>query len=152
LSYLACKGTKEYRSKNCSTGYQCEEITFKDLNEMLQDDYAYTPFRFVNGVRGKDNIDSPCKWIVMDVDSSEITDKEAHLLLSDINHYVVRSSNKANPHKFRVLIELDAEIDVPQEQWIKFIQLIATDLGLVCDKLSKAQIFLAIKIEIFYHN
>lgn len=145
LSYLPCKGTKEYRGKNCSTGYQCEEITFKDLYEMLQDDYAYTPFRFVNGVRGKDNIDSPCKWIVMDVDTSEITDKEAHLLLSDINHYVVRSSNKANPHKFRVLIELDAEIDVPQEQWIKFIQLIATDLGLVCDKLSKAQIFFSYK-------
>jgi hypothetical protein len=145
LSYLECSGTKEHRSRNCSTGYQCEEVTFKDLKQMLEGDYAYTPFRFINGVRGKDNIDSSCKWIVMDVDSSEITDKEVHLLLSDINHYVIRSSNKANPHKFRVLIELDTEVDVPQEQWIKFIQLIAIDLGLVCDKLSKAQIFFSYK-------
>ena len=108
---------------------------------MLEGDYAYSPFKFLNGVRGKDNIISGCKWIVLDVDTSEITDEEAHLLLSDLNHFVVRTSDKTNPNKFRVLLELDAEIDIPDIQWKPFVSAIVKDLGLIADGLPKSQIF-----------
>ena len=145
LSYIQVSGTKAYRGKHCDSGYQCEELTFPDLEEMLQDDYAYIPFKFANGKRGKDNITSGCKWIILDIDDTEITDEEAHLLLSDINHFIVRTSNKDNPNKFRVLIELDMEVDIPDTQWINFVKSIANDLGLKNDPLSKAQIFFSYK-------
>lgn len=141
LSYLPCPGTKQQRAVKCNEGFTCDEIVFSDLMEMLQGDYAYSPFKFINGVRGKDNIISGCKWIVLDIDTSEITDTEAHLLLSDINHFVVRTSNKDNPNKFRVLIELDAEVDIPDIRWKLFIKEITTDLGLIADGLAKSQIF-----------
>lgn len=141
LSYLPCSGTKKQRTVKCNEGFQCEELQFSDLEEMLSGDYAYSPFEFKNGVRGKDNIISNCKWIVLDVDSSEITDEEAHILLSDINHYVVRTSNKDNPNKFRVLVELDIDVNISDIQWKLFISSIANDLGLVADGLPKSQIF-----------
>ena len=141
LSYLPCSGTKKQRTIKCNEGFQCEELQFSDLEEMLSGDYAYSPFEFKNGVRGKDNIISSCKWIVLDIDSSEITDEEAHILLSDINHYVVRTSNKDNPNKFRVLIELDTDVNIPDIQWKLFTSAIANDLGLVADGLPKSQIF-----------
>ena len=145
LSYIECSGTKSQRAVKCNAGFQCEELTFRDLQDMLEGDYAYSPFKFVNGVRGKDNIDSGCKWIVLDVDTSEITDEEAHLLISDINHYVVRTSNKDNPNKFRVLIELDSEINLPDTQWKPFISAVTRDLGLVADGLPKSQVFFSYK-------
>lgn len=141
ISYLPCSGTKQQRVTKCKEGFVCEEIVFSDLKEMLEGDFAYTPFRFVNGIRGKDNIDSTCKWIVLDIDSSEITDEEAHLLLSDINHFIARTSNPDNPNKFRLLIELDAEVDVPDYKWKLFIETIIEDLGITADVLAKSQIY-----------
>ena len=141
LSFLPCTGTKQQRACKCNEGFQYEELVFSDLQNMLEGDYAYSPFKFLNGVRGKDNIASGCKWIVLDIDTSEITDNEAHILLSDINHFIVRTSNKDNANKFRVLIELDVEVDIPDIQWKPFISAITTDLGLIADGLPKSQIF-----------
>ena len=141
LSFLPCTGTKQQRACKCNEGFQYEELVFSDLQNMLEGDYAYSPFKFLNGVRGKDNIASGCKWIVLDIDTSEITDNEAHILLSDINHFIVRTSNKDNANKFRVLIELDVEVDIPDIQWKPFISAITTDLGLTADGLPKSQIF-----------
>lgn len=141
LSYVPCSGSKEARRTKCDDGYICEEVTFKDIQDMLEGDFAYCPFRFKNGKRGADNIDSTCKWIVLDIDSSEITDDEAHILLSDINHYTARTSDNSNPHKFRVILELEAEVDIPNNQWSQFTQIIAQDLGLIRDPLSKSQIY-----------
>lgn len=141
LSFLPCAGTKQQRASKCSEGFQLDELTFADLQNMLEGDYAYSPFKFVNGVRGKDNITGGCKWVVLDIDTSEITDTEAHILLSDINHFIVRTSNKSNANKFRVLMELDAEVDIPDIQWRPFISAIVKDLGLIADSLPKSQIF-----------
>lgn len=141
LSYLPCAGSKQQRATKCSTGFQWQSLVFSDLQNMLEGDYAYSPFKFKNGVRGKDNIISGCKWVVLDIDTSESTDEETHLLLSDINHYVVRTSNKDNAGKYRVLIELDSEVNIPDTKWKSFIEAISTDLGLVADGLPKSQIF-----------
>ena len=145
LSYVPVSGTKIQRHKQCAKGYVCEELLFEDIGNMLEGDYAYSPFRFIEGVRGRDNIDSPCKWVVLDVDTSDITDEEAHILLSDINHYIVRTSNKNNEFKFRILIELDSEVDIPHDQWKFFIHSISNEIGIVVDELPKSQIFYSYK-------
>ena len=141
LSYVKCSGTKKQRATKCASGFVCEEIKFSQLAEMLEGDYAYTCFKFSNGVRGKDNIVSSTRWIVLDIDDSEITDEEAHFLLEDINHYVVRTSNKEVATRYRVIIELNKEVNIPDYYWTSFIALIANDLGFKNDKKTKSQIW-----------
>lgn len=141
LSYVPCIGTKQERRYKCDSGYITEEIKFSDLGEMLLGDYAYSPFRFSNGHRSKDNIDSGCKWLVLDIDTSEISDEECHLLLDDLNHYVVRTSDKNNKYKYRVLLELDAEVNLNDRQWSIFRSAIVEDLGLTADPVPKSQIY-----------
>jgi hypothetical protein len=77
----------------------------------------------------------------MDVDTSEITDEEAHILLSDINHHIARTSNPDNPFKFRVLLELDSVVDIPDDEWRFFISSVAEEISISVDVLPKAQIF-----------
>ena len=122
-------------------GYETDDTTFPKLERVLQGDYAYSPFKFRNGVRGKDNIMGGTKWLVLDIDDSPISATEAHFMLSDINHHVALSSNAANDYKFRVLIELDSYVDLDSITWKYFYQAVAHDLALNVDVLPQSQIF-----------
>ena len=144
--FLGKEKITEEKSKVAATtdsGFEFYETDFEELGAMLQEDFAYSPFRFKDGRRGKDNILTGCKWVVLDVDTSAITDEEAHLLLSDINHHIARTSDANNPFKFRILLELDSVVDVSNQQWRFFIKSIADDLAITCDMLPKSQIYFA---------
>ena len=143
VSYVEVNPNLSKRDKaiQATKGYIYEELQFSDLINMLKCDLAYCPFKFKNGIRGKENLEGTTKWIVLDVDDSEITYEEAHTLITDINHIIVKTSNNDNPNKYRVLIELDVAIDIPDTNWIKFTKAIATDLGFNSDALAKAQIY-----------
>ena len=140
VSYLSCTGTKEERRNKCASGYEYYATTFDELALMLQEDLAYSPFKFKDGIRGKDSIIGGCKWIYLDVDDSHITDEECHFILQDINHHIARTSDPNNPFKFRILLELDAIVDLPDLQWRPFIKSIAESLSLKVDVLPRAQI------------
>ena len=86
-----------------------------------------------------------CKWIVLDVDDSAITDQEAHFLLMDINHHIARTSDADNEFKFRVLIELSSVLDIPDMQWMHFIRLVSESLAINSDKIAKSSIYFAYK-------
>ncbi len=135
------RAAKHSISVNTVYGYEVTETTFADLTNLLEKDYAYSPFKFKNGVRGKDNILGGTKWIVFDIDESAISASETHLLLNDINHHIALSSNAANEYKFRVLIELDSPIELSPVAWKYFCQLIANDLALRIDPVPQSQIF-----------
>jgi len=139
-------------------GYDHMDTTFENLGLMLQEDFAYTPFalkqaekdaiydkekhpKATKGVRGKHNVVGGCKWIVIDVDKSTITAEECHLLLADINHHIALTSNKENHNKFRILIELDSVVDIPDLQWKAFIKHISEYIAITEDPLPKSQIF-----------
>lgn len=139
-SFMSVSGTKEDRQKQCASGYEYYQTTFDELSLMLAEDLAYSPFQFKDGVRGKDNILGGCKWIYLDIDESNITDEECHFILQDINHHIARTSDASNPFKFRVLLELDAVVDLPDLQWRPFIKSIAESLQLKVDALPKSQI------------
>ena len=141
VSYLAVSGDKDYRAQHCAYGYEYTEIKFEQLGQLLTGDYAYSPFEFKDGIRGKDNIIGGCKWICLDVDKSTLTDEEVHFLLQNYNHYIVRTSNKDNPYKFRILLELDSYVDVPDKAWKSFIRSICEYIAIDADQLPKAQIF-----------
>jgi len=81
--------------------------------------------------------------VVLDVDKSVLTDDEAHILLNEYNHYIVRTSNPDNEFKFRVIVEMDSVVDIDERMWKPFIQEMADELGLIVDVLPKSQIFLS---------
>ena len=151
---------KQQVAGTAANGYEFYETDFAELGEMLEEDLAYSPFRFMTkeegakydeekqpnatgGIRGRDNIIGGCKWIYLDIDDSTITDEEAHFMLQDINHHIARTSNADNEFKFRVLIELDGIADIPDIQWPHFIKSISDSLSLKADKLPKSQIAFA---------
>lgn len=158
VSFVECTGTKEQRMMKCASGYKFYETNFAELADMLQEDLAYSPFHFRDasepscvfdrvrypswkgGIRGKENIIGGCKWIYLDIDDSHITDEECHFILQDINHHIARTSDPDNPFKFRILLELDALVDITDLQWRSFIKSIAESLSLQADPLPKSQI------------
>ena len=122
-------------------GYDLGSTTFADLADLLSGDFAYSPFKFRNGVRGKDNIVGGTKWLVLDVDDSVVTATEMHFMLMDINHHVALSSDPNNDYKFRVLIELDSVVELTPIAWKHFYLAIADDLAIKADPLPQSQIF-----------
>lgn len=134
---------KKYAVANCGDGYDFFETTFDDLKMLLQENAAYSPFNFTDGVRGKDNVIGSTKFVVLDIDNSFLTDKEVHELLGSYNHYVVRTSDKENAFKFRILMELDASLDVDDHIWKALTAAIGAELGFTVDSLPKSQIFLS---------
>lgn len=141
VSYLACSGSKEERAKKCSSGFTYAETDFKALGDMLTKDYAYSPFRFKNGVRSKASVDSGAKWICLDIDKSLFTDEQTHEILANFNHHIVRTSDPTNAYKFRVLLELDSFVDLDEKTYKAFIKSICEYLSLDADILPKSQIF-----------
>lgn len=133
-------------------GFESADTTFADLPQLLADDYAYSPFRFKDGVRRKENLESGTKWIVLDIDESPLSAEEAHMMLSDINHHIALTSNNDNHFKFRVLLELDSEVFLDPISWKHFYLKIADELGLRADPLPQAQIFYSYAGRTVYSN
>ena len=136
---------KDYMARNCKEGYEFFETDFRDLEGLLEENAAYSSFAFKDGIRCKENLIGGTKFVILDIDKSQITDEEAHTLLDEYNHYVVRTSDPENEFKFRTILELDSVIDIDERMWKAFIQEIANELGLIIDVLPQSQIFLAFK-------
>lgn len=146
VSIIESIGTKQQRISTCEKGYiYLEGKQFEKLANILKGDYAYSPFKFNNGIRGKDNIISGTKWIALDVDKSTFTDHEIHLMLEDLKHIIVRTSNSGNPYKFRILLELDNIINIPSNNWSRLLESIANELAIEIDILPQSQIFFSYK-------
>ena len=145
ISFKECSGDKETRSKNSSNGFTYSEITFKDLADMLKGDYAYSPFKFINGIRTKSNVEGSIKWIALDVDKSLFTDLQMHEILKEFNHHIVRTSDKSNAYKFRVLLELDSYVKLDDIQYKSFISSISEYLSIDADILPRSQIYFSYK-------
>ena len=135
------KELKEYMQRNATEGYAFYETDFKEIGLLLEENAAYSSFAFEGGYRKKDNLVGGTKFVILDIDKSQLTDQEAHILLSEYNHYIARTSDPDNEFKFRTILELDAIVDVDERMWKCFIQEIANELGLVVDVLPQSQIF-----------
>ncbi len=139
------KQLKDYMNRNSGDGYEFFETDFEDLENLLETNSVYSCFQYTDGIHHKDNLVGGTKFAVLDVDKSVLTDEEAHVLLEEYNHFIARTSDKDNEFKFRILIELDAVVDVDAITWKAFIQEIATELGLIVDPIPQSQIVLSYK-------
>lgn len=153
---------KDERGWQIMDGYQYKQTTFEKLGNLLSNDCAYTPFRFKTkdeggvfnpafpdnqklGIRNKDNIDSGAEFVVLDVDNDGITIDEAYDLLQDYKFVMARSSDKDNPHKFRVIMPIDVIIQVDRGKWKLFMKEVAKHLGVEIDDLPQSQIYYGFK-------
>ena len=143
LAYTNGTKVKEFMSRNSSDGYSHDAFVFEDIAELLKENACYSSFQFENGERKKENLIGGTKFVILDIDKSMLTDEEAHTLLNEYNHFVVRTSDPDNEMKFRVILELDSMVDVDDRLWKAFIEELADDLGLVIDILPQSQIFLS---------
>jgi len=134
---------KDYMSRNSSNGYEFFETNFEDLENLLVENAIYSSFQFKDGVRSKENLTGGTKFVILDIDKSVLTDEEAHVLLSEYNHYIARTSNPDNQFKFRVIVEMDSVVDIDELMWKPFVQEMAEELGLIVDLLPQSQIFLS---------
>lgn len=148
LNYQVANGTHESIKEakhdlamSATYGFEHGTTTFADLAQLLSRDYAYSPFVFKNGVRGKDNVMGGTKWLVFDIDNSHISASEAHFMLADINHHVALSSDATNAYKFRLLVELDSVVELDALTWKHFYTAVADHLALQIDVLPQSQIF-----------
>lgn len=134
---------KDYMSRNSTDGYEFYETDFEELEELLKENAVYSPFRFEDGLHRKENLRGGTKFVALDIDKSMLTDKEAHALLHEYNHFIARTSDPNNEMKFRVLMELDSLVEVDERTWKAFLAEIGAELGLVVDILPQSQIFLS---------
>ncbi len=148
----AIRAAKHNIATTTSYGFEWAETTFEDLPQMLQGDYAYSSFRFKDGIRCKENIESGSKWLTLDLDNSPLSAEEAHMMLGDINHHIALTSDNSNEFKFRVLLELDAEVQLNATSWKHFYLKIADDLGLRVDPLPQSQVFYSYAGRTIYSN
>lgn len=139
----AIRNAKHNISVTTAYGYEVGETTFEELSDLLTGSFAYSPFRFKDGIRRKENIYGGTKWLVLDIDDTPISAEECHFMLSDINHHIALSSDPNNQFKYRVIIELDASVELDSTSWKHFYLAIASDLALHVDPLPQSQIYYA---------
>ena len=144
-SYIQVSGTKEERSWKTKEGYIYNKTTFVRLGNLLSNDTAYCAFEFTDGVRSNDNICSGATFVVLDIDDSDITWTEAHDMLQDYKHLIAQTSSADNPYKFRVIVELDIEVNLDSRLWKNFMAKVGEHLGLELDLLAKSQIYYGFK-------
>jgi len=140
---LKGKKLKDMMNRHSKDGYTFFNTNFEDLENLLLENAVYASFKFTDGIRKKENLVGGTKFVVLDVDKSVLTDNEAHTLLEEYNHYVVRTSDKDNEFKFRVIVEMDSVVDIDERLWKPFIQEVADELGLIVDLLPQSQIYLS---------
>jgi hypothetical protein len=140
---LQGKELKEFMNRNSTDGYDIIDTDFEDIQNLLTENAIYCSFAFKDNVRNKENLIGGTKFVILDIDKSVLTDEEAHVLLEEYKHYIVRTSNPDNEFKFRVILELDSIVDIDERAWKPFVQEIANELGLIVDPLPQSQIFLS---------
>lgn len=139
-------------------GFEYTTVEFLELSNILRNDYGFNPFKYKSveegatynkekhpnaygRVRGRDNVTGPCTWVCLDVDDTTVTDIEMHMILGATNHHIARTSDKSNPCKYRIIIELSKSVDVPTTHWKFFVKSIADFLKVKVDNLGASQCF-----------
>ncbi len=127
--------------------FEYYEVPFKDLGKIFTETGAFCIFKLKDGIRKNVNIISGTNFVAFDIDNSNISAEECHLLLSDINHHIGLSNDPTVHTKFRLLVELDVIIDIDKTQWMDFIRAIGDELGLIIDPLNRAALFFTYGID-----
>lgn len=153
ISYL-----KQCVAYNAVHGFEYDEVEFIQLANILANDYGFNPFKYKSvdegaiydknkhpdasgRVRGRENINNKLSWVCLDVDTTIVSDIEMHEVLCNINHHIARTSDKDNPYKYRIIIELSKQVTVTTNTYKFFMASIANYLQIKIDNLGASQCF-----------
>lgn len=137
--------SKEYMKYNSAKGFvPVKKLTWEELADRTVNSFcAYTPYWLKNGHRTLENVRGSTDIIILDVDETNISIKNMHKILKDINHIISTTSNVNNKFKYRVLIQLDQKIDLPPRKWKVFYKSIGELIGAKTDSnINKAGMFI----------
>lgn len=146
-SYIQVSGGKQERAARCHSGFENKATTFEKIKVLLENDTAYTPFKFADGVRKNDNIISGATWVALDVDDTDASIEEMHDMLDGINHHIATTSDSDNIYKYRIIIEFNNIVDLPVREWKSFGKALGHELGINVDPatFTKSQIMFGYK-------
>jgi hypothetical protein len=66
---------------------------------------------------------------------------EVHNAYQDFKHHVAKTSQNDNPYKFRMIMELDIEVNLEPRLWKNFMSKVGEFLGMNIDLLAQSQIY-----------
>jgi hypothetical protein len=128
---------KEYRRNKAYKGFKYVNIELKNLVQLLQEDYAYSPFKFKDGYRSNDNVISETNYLVLDVDKSEVPMQVLHeTYLSGTLHILSTTSDKNNKYKYRVIIPIKQSLGKNKDIYKYVVLRLAEELMLDIDTSS----------------
>ena len=134
---------KESASKSVQSGLSevCsgEFSKLKALVAPQSTSLMFTNYHFDKQEFGRKHIsDKSLKWVILDIDNGSLGIEDMHEALAEYNHILALTSKPTVKTKYRLLIELDKEIDMPLELYVYFIAEIGKLFGLVPDRLGAA--------------
>lgn len=136
--------SKEARSKFTADNLEVIKFdNFGDIAKVLSTDCCFSGFTFKDGHRNNENLITKTNILVFDVDESAVDYEQFHHMIMHLNHHIAQTSNASNKFKYRIILELDREYDIPMKHYRKLIQHIRKNylLDLPVDMLVAAQIF-----------
>ena len=115
---------------------------------------AYNNYHYKDGIRSNDTlVNSPTKIFILDVDKSTLDIYQMHNLLLEYRHHIATTSDKENLYKYRIIFELDREIEVNNRQWKRFYKSIGTMLQIPIDhNIAQSGIYFGYKDSIYMCN
>ena len=142
------KESKDYRRKNAHNGYvaiadtKLKDKSFKIYEKLVKLDCCYSPYSFKDGHRLLDNINTLTDSIVIDVDNGTLTMEQVHSMLSSYKHVIASTSDVTNEFKYRIILQLDRQVDLTPPQWRVFYRSISNLFAIPADpQINKASMF-----------
>ncbi len=139
VSYIKFEPTvsKDERKNKSYKGFKYAKLELKDLVNLLKIDSAYTPFKFKDGRRSNDNIESTTNYLVFDIDKSDLGMDVLHeTYLSGTLHIVATTSDPNNLCKFRLIVPIQQQLGENPQVYKYVMHRIAEELMLEMDPQS----------------
>lgn len=146
ISYLKVNSSnKDDRVKDMNKALSYGRVEFYRIEKMLQNNFLYSPYQFIDGKRNNANLINKTNLIVFDIDNTDISIDECHRNLDEINHIIATTSDKDNPYKYRIIIPFDREVEIESSIYKRVVSAIARDylFGIKPDILPQSQIYYA---------
>ncbi len=148
---LNAKQSKDARRTKVSSNLTKQFVDFIDIADILNSYKTIIPFQFTGDTRRKDYVISTTGCLILDIDNSLLSIDEAFQVFHGYRRIIVTTSNNRNMHKFRLVLELNENMEIDQKHY-RELQLWAegklrnrvmhkmkTDDDMTVDKLAREQ-------------
>ena len=142
LTFDTPKESKEYRQRNSRSGFTNHNVKFADYARIVANTTSYSPYHFKGGDRSMANVTGTTNVLILDIDKGNMDIYTMHELLGNYKHIIATTSNNTNHFKYRLILQLDRDIELNSVQWKKFYKSVADTIGIEVDtNINKAGMF-----------